>query len=105
MAQKGKYSIYNSAYDDVERKTREMVEPAEAKRKLVPDEERKSLSQLYEQEFLQVNQTVWSKRCKSSNTFYVHLSCYVMYNLYVTILLSFEHYVCCRITRILMKIQ
>ena len=44
----------NSAYDDVERKTREMVEPAEAKRKLIPDEERKSLSQLYEQEYLQV---------------------------------------------------
>ena len=44
----------NSAYDDVERKTREMIEPAEAKRKLIPDEERKSLSQLYEQEYLQV---------------------------------------------------
>jgi U3 small nucleolar ribonucleoprotein component len=43
------------AYDDVERKTREMVEPADAKRRLVPDEERKSLSQLYEDEFLQVN--------------------------------------------------
>ena len=52
------HSIYISAYDDVERKTREMVEPAEAKRKLVPDEERKSLSQLYEQEFLQVSQTL-----------------------------------------------
>ena len=50
--------MYYSAYDDVERKTREMVEPAEAKRKLVPDEERKSLSQLYEQEFLQVSQTL-----------------------------------------------
>ena len=50
--------FYYSAYDDVERKTREMVEPAEAKRKLVPDEERKSLSQLYEQEFLQVSQTL-----------------------------------------------
>lgn len=47
--------IRDKAYDDVERKTREMVEPAEAKRKLVPDEERKSLSQLYEQEFLQNN--------------------------------------------------
>jgi len=47
--------IRDKAYDDVERKTREMVEPAEAKRKLVPDEERKSLSQLYEQEYLQNN--------------------------------------------------
>ena len=42
------------AFDDVERKTREMIEPAQALRKLVPDEERKSLSALYEQEFLQV---------------------------------------------------
>lgn len=31
-----------------------MIEPAQALRKLVPDEERKSLSALYEQEFLQV---------------------------------------------------
>ena len=46
-----------SAYDDVERKSREMVEPAEAKRKIIPDEERKSLSQLYEQEYLQVTYT------------------------------------------------
>lgn len=45
--------IRDKAYDDVERKSREMVEPAEAKRKLVPDEERKSLSQLYEDQFLQ----------------------------------------------------
>lgn len=45
--------IRDAAYDDVERKTREMVEPADAKRRLVPDEERKSLSQLYEDEFLQ----------------------------------------------------
>jgi len=45
--------IRDKAYDDVERKSREMVEPAEAKRRLVPDEERKSLSQLYEDEFLQ----------------------------------------------------
>ena len=43
-----------TAYDDVERKTREMVEPAQAMRKLVPDEERQSLSTLYEQEYLQV---------------------------------------------------
>ena len=49
--------IFDLAYDDVERKTREMVEPAEAKRKLIPDEERKSLSQLYEQEYLQVKNT------------------------------------------------
>jgi len=45
--------IRDKAYDDVERKSRELVEPAEAKRKIVPDEERKSLSQLYENEFLQ----------------------------------------------------
>ena len=45
---------YYSAYDDVERKTREMIEPAQAMRKLVPDEERQSLSALYEQEYLQV---------------------------------------------------
>jgi len=47
--------IRDKAYDDVERKTREMVEPAQAMRKLVPDEERKSLSALYEQEFLSQN--------------------------------------------------
>jgi len=47
--------IRDKAYDDVERKSREMVEPAEAKRKIIPDEERKSLSQLYEQEYLQNN--------------------------------------------------
>ena len=42
------------AFDDVERKSRAMIEPAEAKARLVPDEERKSLAQLYENEFLQV---------------------------------------------------
>jgi len=47
--------IRDKAYDDVERKTRKMVEPAQAMRKLVPDEERKSLSALYEQEFLSQN--------------------------------------------------
>ena len=46
----------------MERKTREMVEPAEAKRKLVPDEERKSLSQLYEQEYLQVKTNKYKYR-------------------------------------------
>ena len=43
-----------SAFDDVERKSRAMIEPAEAKARLVPDEERKSLAQLYENEFLKV---------------------------------------------------
>ena len=38
-----------------------MVEPAEAKRKLVPDEERKSLSQLYEDQFLQVGKKIMLK--------------------------------------------
>ena len=46
------FNLFIKAYDDVERKTREMIEPAQAMRKLVPDEERKSLSALYEQEFL-----------------------------------------------------
>jgi len=45
--------IRDKAFDDVERKSRELIEPAEAKRKIIPDEERKSLSQLYEDEFLQ----------------------------------------------------
>jgi len=48
--------IRDMAFDDVERKSRAMIEPAEAKARLVPDEERKSLAQLYENEFLKKGQ-------------------------------------------------
>jgi len=48
--------IRDMAFDDVERKSRAMIEPAEAKARLVPDEERKSLAQLYENEFLKQGQ-------------------------------------------------
>jgi len=48
--------IRDMAFDDVERKSRSMIEPAEAKARLVPDEERKSLAQLYENEFLKKGQ-------------------------------------------------